>query len=59
MCSKLKDFEYKCEVYELMILPMKLKFKKYFQEMSPVITWAAALNPRLNGAEVEMLINNM
>ena len=26
MCSKLNDFEYKCEVYELMIIPMKEKF---------------------------------
>ena len=59
MCSKLNDFEYECEVYELMILPMKLKLKKYFQEMSPVITCAAALNPCLNDAGVEMLINDI
>ncbi len=59
MYSKLNDFEYEGEVYELMILSMKLKFKKYFQEMSLVITCAVALNPCLNGAGVKMLINDI
>ena len=38
---------------------MKLKFKKYFQDIPPVITCAAALNPCINGVGVEMLINDI
>jgi len=59
MCSKLNDFQFGPDVNETMIAPMKAKFKKYFEEMPPAITCAAALNPCLNVAGVEMLIENI
>ncbi|GKB11028.1 zinc finger BED domain-containing protein RICESLEEPER 2-like protein [Tanacetum coccineum] len=37
---------------------MKENFKKYFKELHPVITCAAALNPTLNRSGVETLIAN-
>ena len=48
MCDKLNDYETRGIMYESMVTPMKLKFIKYFKDMPPVITCAAALNPTLN-----------
>ncbi|GJW37817.1 zinc finger BED domain-containing protein RICESLEEPER 2-like protein [Tanacetum coccineum] len=39
--------------------PMKEKFNKYFKELPPMITRAAALNPVLNRTGVETLIMNI
>ncbi|GJV11318.1 zinc finger BED domain-containing protein RICESLEEPER 2 [Tanacetum coccineum] len=38
---------------------MKENFKKYFKELPPIITCAAALNPTLKGSAVETLIANI
>ena len=59
MCETLSDFEFKGELYEKMIRPMKQKLKKYFQEMPPAITCAAALNPCLNSSGVEIMIEKI
>ncbi|GJW11943.1 zinc finger BED domain-containing protein RICESLEEPER 2-like protein [Tanacetum coccineum] len=42
-----------------MVRPMKEKFNKYFKELPPMITRAAALNPVLNRTGVETLIMNI
>lgn len=59
MCETLSDFEFKGPLYEKMVRPMKKKLKKYFQEMSPAITCAAALNPCLNSSGVEIMIEKI
>ena len=59
MCNKLNDFEFQGELFEEMIIPMKLKFRKYFTEISPVFTCAAVLNPCYNVTGVETLIDSI
>ena len=48
MCAKINEFEMRSTMFANMMKPMKAKLKKYFQEMPPIITCSAALNPALN-----------
>jgi hypothetical protein len=59
MSSKLSEYEFCGNVYAIMVAPMKAKLRKYFKEMPPVISCAAALNPCLNIFGVELLIDNI
>lgn len=59
MCKKLGSYEYDGPLFTNMVIPMKLKLKKYFQEIPPVITCAAALNPCFNLSGVEYLIEKI
>ena len=59
MCAKISEFEIRGEMFGQMVKPMKAKFIKYFKNMPPVITCAAALNPTLNVGGVETLIENI
>jgi hypothetical protein len=45
--------------FEDMINAMKLKLKKYFKEMPPIFTCAAALDPTLNITGVEVLFEKI
>lgn len=59
MSSKINDFEVRGGIFEDVVKPMKAKLLKYFKEMPPVITCSAALNPTLNVAGVEVLLQNI
>ncbi|KAJ0466476.1 putative transcription factor/ chromatin remodeling BED-type(Zn) family [Helianthus annuus] len=59
ICSKLSEYEKTSQMFSEMIRPMKVEFIKYFKEMSPVFTCAAALNPTLNVRGVEILLENI
>nr|GEX14447.1 zinc finger, BED-type, phospholipase-like, homeodomain-like protein [Tanacetum cinerariifolium] len=53
------EFELSGPPYDMMVGPMKEKLRKYFKEISPVITCAAALNPCFNISGVEIFIENI
>ncbi|GKC44008.1 zinc finger BED domain-containing protein RICESLEEPER 2 [Tanacetum coccineum] len=59
MCNKLSEFELNGDIYSSMVVPMKQKLKKYFEKMSPVITYAAASNPCFNVSGVKLLIESI
>ena len=59
MCSKLGQFEFNGPLFATMVKPIKEKLSKYFQEISPVITCAATLNPCFNVSGVELLIEKI
>ena len=59
MCRKLGAYEYDGPLFANMVVPMKEKLKKYFQEIPPVITCAAAINPCYNVSGVEYLIKKI
>lgn len=54
--KKLSEYEPKSEMFSEMIRPMKEKLQNYFKAMPPIFTCAAALNPYVNVAGVEFLI---
>ncbi|GJZ25569.1 zinc finger BED domain-containing protein RICESLEEPER 2 [Tanacetum coccineum] len=57
MCTKI--IELSGPPYDLMVEPMKEKLRKYFKEIPPVITCAAALNPCFNISGVELFIEKI
>ncbi|PWA81589.1 squalene synthase [Artemisia annua] len=59
LCRKLGTYEYDGPLFTNMVVPMKEKLKKYFQEIPPVITCAAAINPCFNNSGVEYLIEKI
>ncbi|KAK1419827.1 hypothetical protein QVD17_29191 [Tagetes erecta] len=59
MANKLNEFQTKNEMFIAMVAPMLAKFKKYFAELPPVFTCAAAFNPCLNVPGVETLIDEI
>jgi len=59
MANNFFNFEDKNETFVKMVEPMKEKFKKYFKEIPPVFTCAAALNPYINVAGVETTIDEI
>ncbi|GJY47724.1 zinc finger BED domain-containing protein RICESLEEPER 2 [Tanacetum coccineum] len=59
MCTKISEFELSGPPYDLMVEPMKEKLRKYFKEIPPVITCAAALNPCFNISGVELFIEKI
>jgi len=60
ICEKLGEYELVFDGhFEGMVKTMKLKLKKYFKEMPPVFTCAAALNPTLNVSGVEVLLEKI
>ena len=59
ICEKLGEFEFEGEMFDKMLVAMKSKLKKYFEEMPPVFTCAAALNPTLNVSGVEILLDKI
>ncbi|GJW70177.1 zinc finger BED domain-containing protein RICESLEEPER 2-like protein [Tanacetum coccineum] len=56
---KLSDLELEGGVLSSMVKPMKRKLRKYFENMPPIITCAAALNPCFNVSGVDYLIENI
>jgi len=59
MTRKLGELECRGRPYSDMVGPMKEKLRKYFAEIPPVFTCAAALNPCLNKKGVENLIDKI
>jgi len=59
MAVKLSELGVRGRPYSDMVPPMKEKFRKYFRELPPVFTCAAALNPCLNIIGVESLIDRI
>ncbi|XP_076917325.1 zinc finger BED domain-containing protein RICESLEEPER 2-like [Bidens hawaiensis] len=59
VCVKINEFEYVDPMYDYMIVPMKSKLRKYFEELPAVFTCAAALNPTLTITGVETLIEKI
>ncbi|GJS16342.1 zinc finger BED domain-containing protein RICESLEEPER 2-like protein [Tanacetum coccineum] len=53
------EYEFNGPLFANIIQPMKEKLRKYFKEISPVITCAAALNPCFNISGVELLIEKI
>ncbi|GKB83383.1 zinc finger BED domain-containing protein RICESLEEPER 2 [Tanacetum coccineum] len=56
---KLSDLELEGGVLSSMVKPIKRKLRKYFENMPPIITCAAALNPCFNVSGVDYLIENI
>ena len=59
MAQQLDRFEQKNEVFILITQPMRAKLVKYFKEMPPIFTCAAAVNPCYNVTGVEGLIKKI
>lgn len=59
LASKLNDFEFEGEELKNVGEKIKEKLLKYFKEIPPVFTCAAALNPCLNVGGVETLIEQI
>ncbi|GJX70099.1 zinc finger BED domain-containing protein RICESLEEPER 2 [Tanacetum coccineum] len=59
MCSKLSEYEFNGPLFASMVESMTEKLRKYFKEIPPVITCAAALNPCFNISRVELLIEKI
>ena len=59
MAQKIHDFEYEGEIFQQVGATMAEKLLKYFDEIPPVFTCAAALNPVLNVCGVETLIESI
>ena len=59
LANKLGDFEYENETFQLVGQTMKIKLLKYFKEIPPIFTCAAALNPTLNVSGVETMIEQI
>nr|GEX43321.1 RNA-directed DNA polymerase, eukaryota, reverse transcriptase zinc-binding domain protein [Tanacetum cinerariifolium] len=53
------EFELSGPPCDMMVGPMKEKLRKYFKEIPPVITCAAALNPCFNISGVEIFIEKI
>nr|GEZ31193.1 putative transcription factor/ chromatin remodeling BED-type(Zn) family [Tanacetum cinerariifolium] len=58
-CKQCDEFELSGPPYDMMVGPMKEKLRKYFKEIPPVITCAAALNPCFNISGVEVFIEKI
>ncbi|GJU40207.1 zinc finger BED domain-containing protein RICESLEEPER 2-like protein [Tanacetum coccineum] len=56
---KLSDLELEGGLLSCMVKPMKKKLRKYFENMPPIITCSAALNPCFNVSGVDYLIENI
>jgi hypothetical protein len=59
LANKISDFEYEGPLFKLVGETMKDKLLKYFKELPPVFTCAAALNPVVNVGGVETLIEQI
>ena len=59
MSAQLERFEQRSEIFVLVTRPMRQKLVKYFKEMPPLFTCAAALNPCINVTGVEALITKI
>ncbi|GJT62330.1 zinc finger BED domain-containing protein RICESLEEPER 2-like protein [Tanacetum coccineum] len=56
---KLSELELEGGLLSCMVKPMKKKLRKYFENMPPIITCSAALNPCFNVSGVDYLIENI
>jgi len=59
MAAQLERFEQRSEIFILITQPMRAKLVKYFKEMPPLFTCAAAVNPCYNVTGVEGLIKRI
>nr|GEU61547.1 retrotransposon protein, putative, Ty1-copia subclass [Tanacetum cinerariifolium] len=59
MTTKLREYELQGGILSIMVQPMKEKLKKYFERMTLIITYVAALNPCFNVQGVEFLIESI
>lgn len=59
MAAQLERFEQRSEIFILITQPMRAKLVKYFKEMPPLFTCAAAVNPCYNVTGVEGLIKKI